>query len=131
MVSESVVHLTSVAVWIIYNVFYRAGPRYENYDSLGASHYLRAAVGLATKNKSSFAIVRNLQQIGANLTCTQDRETIQYTLSGTYDAVKAGSEFLNEVVSCPVFKPWELDEITPRMKLELACMGPEVSIKMS
>jgi hypothetical protein len=33
----------------------------------------RIAAGLATKNSSSFAVVRNLQQAGAGLTCSQVR----------------------------------------------------------
>lgn len=107
-------------------IIFRAGSRYENSDNLGVSHTLRNAAGLSTKNATDFAIIRNIQQVGGSLVCSTDRECISYTLTGTYDAVKHGSEFLHEIVTSQVFKPWELKDSLPRMKLELASLSPEV-----
>lgn len=108
-------------------VLCRAGSRYESADNQGSAHVLRMTAGLSTKNSSQFAITRNIQQVGANLTCTTDRETIAYTLEGTYDAVEKSSEFLSDVVSQQVFKPWEVKDSLPRINLELASLSPEVS----
>jgi ubiquinol-cytochrome c reductase core subunit 2 len=63
----------------------RAGSRYEQHDSLGITHVLRIAAGLTTKDSTQFAIMRNLQQIGASLSCQTGRETIAYTLQSTSD----------------------------------------------
>ena len=59
---------------------FRAGPRYETYDTQGTSHMLRICTGLTTNQFSTFAITRNLQQLGGELTATADREYISYTL---------------------------------------------------
>merc|ERR1712170_104697 len=54
-------------------VVVKAGSKNETHDNLGASHVLRVMAGMGTKNHSSFGIVRNLQQIGSGLVCTQGR----------------------------------------------------------
>jgi Predicted Zn-dependent peptidases len=65
----------------------RAGSRYEQANTLGITHALRIVAGLTTKDSTQFGIIRNLQQIGATLTCQTDRETIAYTLQSTSDSV--------------------------------------------
>ncbi|XP_050294271.1 cytochrome b-c1 complex subunit 2, mitochondrial [Anthonomus grandis grandis] len=102
------------------SIIFRAGARNETNDNLGASHVIRVAAGLSTRNCSQFAITRNIQQLGANLTATSDRETISYTLEGTRNAVEAALPFLTEVATQQVFKPWEVAELASRLRLELA-----------
>ncbi|XP_030746532.1 cytochrome b-c1 complex subunit 2, mitochondrial [Sitophilus oryzae] len=102
------------------SVTFRAGSRYETSDNLGAVHVIRTAAGLSTKNASQFAIIRNIQQVGASLTATADRETISYTLEGTRKAVEQVLPFLKEVATEQVFKPWELSELGDRLKIDLA-----------
>lgn len=70
---------------IIGLIYCRAGSRNESYDTQGISHLLRLSAGLTTSRASTFAITRNLQQLGANLICTGDRESISYTLQVTRD----------------------------------------------
>lgn len=65
--------------------FFRGGSRYETSDSLGASSVIRSSGGLSTACSTSFGIVRNLQQIGASLSVTSDRESVVYTLEATSD----------------------------------------------
>ncbi|KAJ8941029.1 hypothetical protein NQ318_015505 [Aromia moschata] len=72
------------------------------------------------KNSSQFAITRNIQQVGANLTATSDRETIAYTLEGTRAAVEKALPFLTEVATQQVFKPWEVSDVSNRILLEIA-----------
>ncbi|KAG8296285.1 Cytochrome b-c1 complex subunit 2, mitochondrial [Homalodisca vitripennis] len=67
------------------SLLFRAGSRYETPDNLGVSSVLRSSGGLTTSNSSGFGIVRNLQQIGASLSVTSDRESIAYTLDATPD----------------------------------------------
>ncbi|XP_023025771.2 ubiquinol-cytochrome c reductase core protein 2 [Leptinotarsa decemlineata] len=102
------------------SVIFRAGSRYESSDNLGVTHVLRTAAGLSTKNASQFAIIRNIQQVGANLTATSDRETISYTLEGTRQAVEKVLPFLTEVATQQIFKPWEVSDITSRLQLDIA-----------
>ncbi|KAH1003820.1 hypothetical protein HUJ04_003674 [Dendroctonus ponderosae] len=102
------------------SIVFRAGARNETAENVGVTHVLRVAAGLSTRNKSQFAIVRNIQQVGANLIATADRETISYTLEGTRQAVEQALPFLAEVATQQVFKPWEVVELSDRLKLELA-----------
>ena len=60
--------------------FFQAGSRNETYDNLGVSHALRVASGLATKKNTAFGMVRNLQQVGGNMSCTQGREHTLYAV---------------------------------------------------
>ncbi|CAG9824416.1 unnamed protein product [Phaedon cochleariae] len=102
------------------SIVFRAGSRNESSDNLGVTHVLRTAAGLSTKNASQFAIIRNIQQVGASLTATSDRETIAYTLEGTQQALEKALPFLTEVATQQVFKPWELSDISNRLLLDIA-----------
>jgi len=105
-------------------VIVKAGSRNETYENTGISHALRIAAGLATKKSSAFNITRNLQQLGANLTCTQGREHTLYTVQATRDNTDVALEYLTDVVSGQTFKPWELSRSVPRLKLDLASRAP-------
>ena len=108
------------------SVVFRAGSRYESNDSLGAVHVLRIAAGLTTNSASQFAIIRNIQQVGATLSCSVDRETVAYTLEGTRNAVKSTLPFLKAVAVEQSFRPWEISDNIPRLKLELATRPPQL-----
>jgi ubiquinol-cytochrome c reductase core subunit 2 len=98
----------------------RAGSRNENYDSLGAAHILRIAAGLSTKKASQFGICRNIQQTGGSLSVTGDREILAYTLEVTRDQLETALQFLENSVTGQVFKPWEIQDSIPRIKIDLA-----------
>lgn len=102
----------------------KSGARNETYENLGASHALRSAAGLATKNNSQFGITKNLQQVGASLVCTQGREHTMYTIQTTRDQTDVAIDYLVDIVSNQMFKPWELADNLPRMKLDLAGLSP-------
>ncbi|CAB3361852.1 Hypothetical predicted protein [Cloeon dipterum] len=102
------------------SVFFRAGSRFESTENLGAAHFLRIVAGLATRGASHFSITRNLQQLGANLTCQVGREHIAYTLEATNDTIEPTLNFLLEIASKQAFKPWELSDAVPRLRYELA-----------
>lgn len=87
---------------------------------------LRACAGLSTANASQFTIIRNIQEVGANLSVSSDRELIAYTLEGTRDAVEKTIPFLTEVATKQIFKPWEVSDNEYRLRLELATRPPQV-----
>ena len=120
-------------------VLVKAGSSYESYDNLGVSHALRMATGLSSKNATNFAIgslrqhhilysllldnifpfhieVRNVQQMGGSISVLAGREYIMYTLTSPRPYVGELFNYLNEAVSAPAFKPWELnDHVYARM----------------
>ncbi|XP_077291251.1 ubiquinol-cytochrome c reductase core protein 2 [Arctopsyche grandis] len=108
------------------SIAYKAGSRYEPSNELGLTHVLRSAAGLSTTGSSSFAIIRNLQQLGANLTATVDRETIVYTLEASKAHLEDAVKFLNDVASRQTFRPWELPEALNRVKYEISGLAPQV-----
>lgn len=109
-------------------VVVRAGSRNESYESLGVSHMLRISAGLATKNHSYFGITRNLQQAGTGLVCTQGREHTLYSIQTTRDNTDMVVDYLTDIVSNQVFKPWELGDVLPRMQLDIAQISPSAKV---
>jgi len=105
-------------------VIVRAGARNESHDNAGVSHMLRISAGLATKNNSAFGLTRNLQQAGSGLVCTQGREHTLYSVQATRNNTDMAIDYLSDIVSNQAFKPWELNDVLPRMKLELAQVSP-------
>ncbi|XP_066595811.1 cytochrome b-c1 complex subunit 2, mitochondrial [Prorops nasuta] len=109
-----------------FSVIFRAGSRNETYDTQGLNHYLRTAAGLTTSRSSAFAITRNIQQLGANLITSSNRETTTYTLQCTRDNIAKALNFLEDVTTKQVFKPWEISDQIPRMRYELSTL-PETT----
>ncbi|XP_063228830.1 cytochrome b-c1 complex subunit 2, mitochondrial isoform X2 [Bacillus rossius redtenbacheri] len=107
------------------SVAFKGGCRYETVHNLGAAHMLRIAGGLTNRNSSYFGLTRNLQQIGASLGTSGDRETVVYTVEGTRDNVEVALQYLADAATKQVFKPWELSDSLPRLRYELATIPVE------
>jgi ubiquinol-cytochrome c reductase core subunit 2 len=105
-------------------VVVKAGSRNESYENAGISHMLRVSAGLATKKNTAFGITRNLQQAGTGLVCTQGREHTLYSIQTTRNNTDMAVDYLSDIVSNQAFKPWELGDNMPRLKLELAQVSP-------
>lgn len=97
----------------------KAGPRYETGTSLGASHLVRCMAGLKGKNSTGFAITRNLEWVGANISAAATRDHIIYTLECNRDYAASAIRFLNDVAFAPTFKHWQIDDILPKLEREL------------
>lgn len=108
------------------SIVFRAGSRNETADSVGAAHVLRAAGGLSTKTATAFGITRNIQQAGGSLTTSADRELVSYSVAVTKDQLETGLKYLEATATGQVFKPWELAELAPLMRNELARLSQEV-----
>ncbi|XP_055913468.1 cytochrome b-c1 complex subunit 2, mitochondrial [Eupeodes corollae] len=107
------------------SVVFRAGSRNETYESTGANHIIRIAAGLTTKYRTGFSITRHLQQIGGSLTASSDRELLTYTIETTSDQQEVGLKLLQDIIQ-PAFKPWEISDVTPRIKTQIAAVPPQI-----
>lgn len=87
---------------------------------------MRIAAGLSTKNATGFGITRSIQQAGGSLTVTSDREVIAYTLEVTRDQLETALRFLENTVMGQVFKPWEIEDSIPRLKVDLANVSDQI-----
>uniref|UniRef100_A0AAR2JWU2 Cytochrome b-c1 complex subunit 2, mitochondrial n=1 Tax=Pygocentrus nattereri TaxID=42514 RepID=A0AAR2JWU2_PYGNA len=85
-------------------VFVKAGSRYEPVGNLGVTHLLRLASNLTTKGVSAFKISRGLEALGSTLRLVHD-SVIEYLIS---------------VTTAPEFRPWEVSELTSRVKIDKA-----------
>merc|ERR1711976_60427 len=85
-------------------MLYNAGSRYEDGSTQGITHFLRAASSLSTKKSSAFKLIRNIEQIGGNISCTASREHLTYSVECLRNSLEVGTEFLS-YLSDPAFKP--------------------------
>ncbi|KAI1287646.1 Cytochrome b-c1 complex subunit 2, mitochondrial [Halotydeus destructor] len=100
-------------------IFVRAGSRFEQPGQLGVSHALRNAAGHSTKASTMFGITRNVEYNGSHLYAIGTREDIAYVLEGNRDTIGANIGYLADTVSRPAFKPWELEDESFRMSIDV------------
>ncbi|KAM9471976.1 ubiquinol-cytochrome c reductase core protein 2a [Salvelinus alpinus] len=101
-------------------VFVKAGTRYETVENQGVSHVLRLAANLTTKGASAFRICRGVEAVGGSLSVTSSRETMVYSVECLRDHVDTVMEYLINVTTTPEFRPWEVDDLTSRVKVDRA-----------
>ncbi|CAG5897765.1 ubiquinol-cytochrome c reductase core protein 2a [Menidia menidia] len=111
-------------------VFVKAGSRYETVENQGVSHVLRLASNLTTKGSSSFKLCRSVEAMGGSLSVTASRETMAYTADCMRDDIDSLLEFLVNVTTAQEFRPWEVDDLTPRVKIDkaLAHQCPQIGV---
>lgn len=107
------------------SIAFKAGSRYENGETLGVTHALRNCVGLSAEKASIIGITRGIQQIGGTLSASATREHFVYNLECVRNNVEHGIDFLKEVATKTAFKPWEVNDYHPRLKLDVALLGEQ------
>ncbi|CAN2390126.1 Cytochrome b-c1 complex subunit 2 [Pristimantis euphronides] len=112
------------------SLFVKAGSRYETSSNLGVNHVLRLASNLTTKGVSSFRITRVLEIVGAGLSVTSTRQDMSYTVECMRHNVDYVMEYLINMTTAPVFRSWEVSDITERVKIDktLAYQNPQVGV---
>uniref|UniRef100_A0A673VZ13 Ubiquinol-cytochrome c reductase core protein 2a n=1 Tax=Salmo trutta TaxID=8032 RepID=A0A673VZ13_SALTR len=94
-------------------VFVKAGTRYETVENQGVSHVLRLAANLTTKGASAFRICRGVEAVGGSLRSVRMESTALCPLPPLM-------EYLINVTTTPEFRPWEVDDLTSRVKVDRA-----------
>ncbi|KAL8558419.1 hypothetical protein ACOMHN_064766 [Nucella lapillus] len=105
-----------------------AGSRFEDADNLGVTHCLRLACGLSTQKSTSFGMTRSLEQAGGDFTCASTREYMFYKVDCLRDNLELVTKVLMEVTSAPAFKPWELSDLAPHFRLDLAKLQTQPNV---
>ncbi|KAK3717304.1 hypothetical protein QZH41_002309 [Actinostola sp. cb2023] len=90
-------------------LFIDAGSRYESQENRGVTHFVRSAAFSSTQDRTAFRIARELEQCGANL----DQQIV---------------DSLGSVTTNPVYSPWEIEEVSQRVKLDLAIAATQPQI---
>ncbi|XP_039991462.1 cytochrome b-c1 complex subunit 2, mitochondrial isoform X2 [Xiphias gladius] len=101
-------------------VFIKAGCRYETPENQGVTHLLRLASNLTTKGASAFKICRGVEAVGGSLSVTSSRENMIYTVDCLRNDIDTVMEYLINVTTAPEFRPWEVSDLTPRVKMDKA-----------
>ncbi|XP_067089830.1 ubiquinol-cytochrome c reductase core protein 2a isoform X1 [Osmerus mordax] len=101
-------------------VFVKAGSRYETVGSQGVSHVLRLAANLTTKGASALRICRGVEAVGGSLSVTSSRETMVYSVECLRDHLDSVMEYLINMITAPEFRPWEVEDLTSRVKIDKA-----------
>uniref|UniRef100_UPI0037E8683F ubiquinol-cytochrome c reductase core protein 2a n=1 Tax=Semicossyphus pulcher TaxID=241346 RepID=UPI0037E8683F len=111
-------------------VFVKAGSRYETTENQGVSHVLRLAANLTNKGASGFKICRSVESLGGSLSVTSSRETMVYTAECLRDHLDALMESVVNVTAAQEFRPWEVSDLTPRVKIDkaLAQQCPQIGV---
>lgn len=111
-------------------VFVKGGSRYEAVGNLGVSHVLRLAANLTNKGASALKLCRSVEALGGSLSVTSSRETMVYSADCLRDHVDALLEYVVDVAAAPEFRPWEVSELTSRLKIDkaLAQQCPQIGI---
>jgi len=106
-------------------VLTKAGSRYETYETLGVSHTLRAAYGLASSKFTGFGMTRHIQQAGANVSVAGSRDYIMYSThfmrGGKHEHVL---DYMFEGISNPKFRHWEIPAAYQKVKVQSAEIDP-------
>ncbi|XP_036409123.1 cytochrome b-c1 complex subunit 2, mitochondrial-like isoform X1 [Megalops cyprinoides] len=111
-------------------VFVKAGSRYETVENEGVTHLLRLAANLTTKGASAFRICRGVEAVGGSLSVTSSRENMIYSVECMRDHVDTVMEYLINVTTAPEFRPWEVADLTARVKIDkaLANQNPQIGL---
>ncbi|KAM3597823.1 uncharacterized protein V6R79_009590 [Siganus canaliculatus] len=111
-------------------VFVKAGSRYETLENQGVSHVLRLASNLTTKGTSAFKLCRGVEALGGSLSVTSSRETMVYSAECLRDHLDSLLEYLVNVTTGQEFRPWEVTDLLPRVKIDkaLAQQCPQIGV---
>ncbi|XP_005054720.1 PREDICTED: cytochrome b-c1 complex subunit 2, mitochondrial [Ficedula albicollis] len=111
-------------------VFIKTGSRYETTSNLGTAHLLRLASNLTTKGASSFRITRGIEAVGGSLSVHATRETMAYSVQCLRNSVDTVMEYLLNVTTAPEFRPWEVADLQPQLKVDkaIALQNPQVGV---
>ncbi|XP_018596695.1 cytochrome b-c1 complex subunit 2, mitochondrial isoform X2 [Scleropages formosus] len=111
-------------------VFVKAGSRYEGPEELGITHLLRLAASLTTKGASAFRICRGIESVGGSLRVASSRENMSYTVECLRDHIDTVMEYLINVTTAPEFRPWEVSDLTEKMKIDKAVSSQSPQIRV-
>uniref|UniRef100_A0A671TUA6 Ubiquinol-cytochrome c reductase core protein 2b n=1 Tax=Sparus aurata TaxID=8175 RepID=A0A671TUA6_SPAAU len=106
-------------------VFIKAGCRYETPDNQGVTHLLRLVLDLTLvflRIPCIHAFLDLLLTWISVCLCsvTSSRENMVYTVDCLRDDIDTVMEYLINVTTAQEFRPWEVTDLTPRVKVDKA-----------
>jgi len=103
------------------SLFVKAGSRFENRQTSGASHFLSRLAYRCTNPKSGIRTVRDLEHFGTRYTSRAGRELLEFHLK----APRTGSPSLDIAVETlsyqlsPLLQYWQVGEVRPQVQADV------------
>ena len=91
-------------------VFINAGSRHETPVTNGVTHLLQRMGYKATMNRTTAAIVSELENLGANAQSSSDRDVINHILEGLREFVPVALDVLSDCVQNSLILPEDIEE---------------------
>uniref|UniRef100_A0A8P4K9N6 Ubiquinol-cytochrome c reductase core protein 2b n=1 Tax=Dicentrarchus labrax TaxID=13489 RepID=A0A8P4K9N6_DICLA len=99
-------------------VFIKAGCRYETPENQGVTHLLRLASNLFLS--CSLCSYLDICMLVFLCSVSSSRENMIYTVDCLRDDIDTVMEYLINVTTAQEFRPWEVSDLTPRVKMDKA-----------
>uniref|UniRef100_A0A8C1NHL3 Cytochrome b-c1 complex subunit 2, mitochondrial-like n=1 Tax=Cyprinus carpio TaxID=7962 RepID=A0A8C1NHL3_CYPCA len=113
-------------------LFVKAGSRFETAENLGVTHILRLASNLVCPFHDCFETLSVLhsQSLLMFFSVTSSREHMVYSLDCLRDDFDGVIEYLINVTTAPDFRPWELSDLQPRVRIDkaVADQSPQIGV---
>ncbi|ETN68300.1 putative bacteriochlorophyll 4-vinyl reductase [Necator americanus] len=100
-------------------LLFRAGSRYEGPNQHGLVHHLRNSVGTDSAQYPGLSLIWSSAVSGGHVNAFSTRDVYGVSLALPRDETSVGISILGHIAQ-PAFKPWEVEDITPTLKVDSA-----------
>ncbi|XP_038221288.1 probable mitochondrial-processing peptidase subunit alpha-2, chloroplastic/mitochondrial [Zerene cesonia] len=106
-------------------IMFQAGSRFETKDDFGVTHFLRTTSPASGCGYTAFSKMRVLQQAGAHLTCTSNRQYVAFTLACPLPMFADVKYYLLDTAARMCYNHWEIGDCMPQVRDDLFRLTPE------
>jgi len=100
----------------------KAGSRYEASTQLGLSHFMKNAAFITNGGRSNLRTVRETQQNGATLECTNSRELVSRNCSFMRNRLPEMMENIAPSIASAEFRSWEMGDVKAHCANDIATL---------
>jgi len=102
----------------------KAGSRYEASTQLGLSHLIKNAAFITNGGRSTLRTVRETQQHGATLDCSNSRELVSRTSAFMRNKLPEMMENMAPSIAAAEFRSWEMGDVKAHCANDIATLDP-------
>ncbi|XP_049850333.1 mitochondrial-processing peptidase subunit alpha-2-like [Schistocerca gregaria] len=99
------------------SLFVKAGSRFEDDRSVGASHFLKRLAFRSTEKKYYYPLIRDMDVLGSELGSLNTREHVGYFITGMRSEMKSMAQTLGAIWE-PRLEEWEVERVRQEVKDE-------------
>ncbi|CAP36006.2 Protein CBR-UCR-2.3 [Caenorhabditis briggsae] len=99
---------------------FRAGSRYQSVTQQGLVHHIRNFVGRDAQSYPGLQLVWQTGVVGGQMTSFASRDIFGVQISVPREESAYALSILGHVASKPAFKPWEIEDVLPTIRADIA-----------